>query len=699
MSDAAASPTVRERLGHRLLRRVPVSAWRRGLRVAVVAPTAFAIASGFLPADVALFAAFGSIMQIVFVDFTGPARLRRAVAVAAATTALIAVGTALSTSAVSATVGVGLLAFALAFAGVVSTSMALATPVLLFALALAATVPAGPDAVLPRLAAWAVASVLVVAAKAVILPTATDDPLRTQARDALTGLMTRLQTHRPAPQVQTLREAFYTQPRRPEGFRPGTRRLLVVINAVLSVDDALAAVEGAPGDSLDEAERSVLADALRLVRAQVQGADVASALLDVRARLEVVREDRERRHLLERAGSAWPAHQLLQRTIAMTEAASGGEGRAHRYVYDTLVSHLSWRSAWLRNSVRTGVSLAVSIAAANVVGAEHAFWVAFGTLAVLRSNAVGTARTAGQAVVGTVVGVIVAELLLLVLPHVGWIAWLVLPLALAVMALSPEVFPFLVGQAAFSAAILDLFALAAPQQPTIGLVRFEDVVLGVAVSGLLGWLLWPRGVLTAFRADVVSAYEAAAEYVVAAVTSATGSTDRRSAVAARRAAVAAGRRLDDAFRELLLEKRDVATSVVASIRLVAAPMEARETADAILDLGSHLRHEHDLQPSSVHTRALMAASQRYREQVRALDDQVRSGAREPAVPELDAVDLDAGDLDAGDLHAGAPSADAAGAFTLWALAQVGTLRQRARETLPTALHLTATAPRRPDGRR
>lgn len=688
MNELAAPSDERERLATRLLRRVPTSAWRRALRVAVVAPAAFAIARGFLPADVALFAAFGSIMQIVFVDFSGPARLRRAVGVAVATSALIAAGTALSSSAVSATVGVGLLAFVLAFAGVVSTSVALATPVLLFALALAATVPAGVDAVLPRLAAWGIASVLVVTAKRLILPTATDDPLRTQTRDALMGLMTRLQTHRPVPQVQALREAFYTQPRRPEGLRPGSRRLLVVVNAVLAVDDAITAVQE-QNSTLNEAERSAIGDAVRVVRAQVQGVDLTGALLDVRARLEVLREERELRHLRESAVSAWPVHQLMQRTIALVGAASRGESGAPRYVYDTLVSHLSWRSAWLRNSVRTGVTLAVSIAAANLVGAEHAFWVAFGTLAVLRSNAVGTARTAGQAVIGTVVGVVVSELLLALLPHAGWIAWLVLPLALTVMAFSPELFPFLVGQAAFSIAILDLFALVAPQQPTIGLVRFEDVVLGVAVSGLLGWLLWPSGVLTAFRAGVASAYEASADYVVAAVTRATSSADPRTALAARRGAVAAERRLDDAFRELLLERRSTTASIVASIRLVTAPTEAREAADAILDLGSHLREEHQLEQASAQNHTLIAASKRYREEVHALGEQIHPRVQEPAP-----VDPGAGDR----VHDTAPSG-AAAAFNLWALAQVETLRQNARETLPTAASLTATSPRSTGRRR
>ena len=602
-----------------VFRTVPVSVWRRAIRVAVVAPAAFAVTSRFLPAETALFAAFGSIIQIVFVDFAGPARLARTVGVAVATSALVAVGGVLSASAVFATIFVGLLAFVIAYGGIASTSLALAASPLLLAVTLSATVPAHLSDVLPRVAAWGIAGVLVIAAKVLILPTATDDPLQTKTVDALGAVVRHLRTGHPQPEVEVLRQAYFTHPRRPDGFRPGRRRLLLVIDAVLTVDEAVAAVVASRDDRLSAEEEEAVVDAVELVRTRVGGAERGEALQDVRARLEDAREHRERRSLDEAVDEAveegWPAHQLLQCVLRLLAAAAGTT--RGRYLQEVLRSHWSWRSAWLRNSARTGVTLAASIALADLIGAQHAFWVAFGTLAVLRSNAASTARSAGQSVLGTVIGVVVAELLLVVLPHAPWLAWVVLPVALAVMAFSPEVVPFMLGQAAFSVAVLDVFILAAPQQPSIGLVRFEDVLLGVGVSACLGWLLWPRGVLTAFRSSISAAYVAAADYVVAAVESATAVIPRGDTLLQRRVAVDAGRRLDDAFRELLLERGGKSASSAELIRLITVPTAARDTADAIVDLGAHLRNEHQLHPDDEQARRLLALATGYREAVRA----------------------------------------------------------------------------------
>ncbi|MFL0358484.1 FUSC family protein [Curtobacterium flaccumfaciens] len=599
-----------------VLRRVPVSAWRRAIRVAVVAPTAFAVASVFLPSDVALFAAFGSIIQIVFVDFAGPARLARTVGVAAATSALVAVGSVLSASAVLATILVGMLAFVIAYGGIASTSLALAASPLLLALTLSATVPANGSDVLPRVTAWGTASVLVIAAKAVILPTATDDPLRTKTVDALGAIVRQLRTGHPQREVEVLRQAYFTHPRRPDGFRPGRRRLLLVIDAVLTVDEAVGAVVESPDGRLSADEERAVVEAVELVRAGLGGAGRSQALLNVRVRLEDARERRERRFIGEGIDESWPAHQLLRRVLRLVDADAAADEARGRYLLEVLGSHWSWRSAWLRNSTRTSLTLAASIAVANLIGAEHAFWVAFGTLAVLRSNAASTALSAGQAILGTIIGVAVTELLLTVIPSAPWLAWVVLPVTLAVMAFSPEVVPFVLSQAAFSVAILDLFVLAAPQQPTIGLVRFEDVLIGVGVSACLGWLLWPRGVLTAFSSSVGAACIAAADYVAAAVRSTAALTSPRDTLLRRRAAVAAGRRLDDSFRELLLERGSVDLTPAELIRLIVVPTAARETADAILDLGAHLRNEHQFHLDDEQARRLIALATRYRADVR-----------------------------------------------------------------------------------
>jgi len=69
-----------------------------------------------------------------------------------------------------------------------------------------------------------------------------------------------------------------------------------------------------------------------------------------------------------------------------------------RALWQRTAIHLTLRSVWLRNSLRGAAALALAVAVARITGVSHAFWVALGTLSVLRSNALGTGATALRAV-------------------------------------------------------------------------------------------------------------------------------------------------------------------------------------------------------------------------------------------------------------------------------------------------------------
>ena len=56
---------------------------------------------------------------------------------------------------------------------------------------------------------------------------------------------------------------------------------------------------------------------------------------------------------------------------------------------------------WLHNSIRGAVGLGLAILVADLLTVQHAFWVAFATLAVLRSSALNTGQNIVRAVVGT----------------------------------------------------------------------------------------------------------------------------------------------------------------------------------------------------------------------------------------------------------------------------------------------------------
>ncbi len=112
----------------------------------------------------------------------------------------------------------------------------------------------------------------------------------------------------------------------------------------------------------------------------------------------------------------------------------------------------------------------------------HAFWVAFGTLAVLRSNAVNTGQNALRAMLGTAAGIIVGGLLITVIGDHTTAWWILLPLVVAFTGVATAALSFAVGQAGFTLFLLLLFDLIAPTGWSIGVVRIEDMALGCGVS-------------------------------------------------------------------------------------------------------------------------------------------------------------------------------------------------------------------------
>ena len=178
--------------------------------------------------------------------------------------------------------------------------------------------------------------------------------------------------------------------------------------------------------------------------------------------------------------------------------------------------HLSWRSVWFHNSLRGALGLTLAVLVAQLLDVQHGFWVGLGTLSVLRTTASNTGSTAMRAVVGTAVGVIVSAPILILLGD-GPGLWVALAIGMFLAGFATAALPLAVGQGAFSAAVLVLFALLAPGSPPIGLIRIEDVALGAITGVVVGLLLWPRGAAAEIRRAMSEAYRAGAQLLDNAV--------------------------------------------------------------------------------------------------------------------------------------------------------------------------------------
>jgi hypothetical protein len=278
---------------------------------------------------------------------------------------------------------------------------------------------------------------------------------------------------------------------------------------------------------------------------------------------------------------SWLARLLGRQPAGLATPFTAGRERAG--------SHVERHSVWLHNSVRGAVALGLAVLVAKLTGVQHAFWVVFGTLSVLRSNALSIGQNALRGLAGTFVGFIVGAAIVVAIGTNTTVLWLLLPPAILLAGLAPAAVSYAAGQGAFTLTLLILFNILAPAGWRIGLVRVEDVALGSAVSLLVGLLFWPRGAAAALGTALSEAYSDGARYLAGAVHFGMGRCDPRFPATtvpddeAMRAAAAA-RRLDDAFRGYLAERGGKPAPLAQVTSLVTGVAGLRLAGDAVLDL-------------------------------------------------------------------------------------------------------------------
>ena len=435
--------------------------------------------------------------------------------------------------------------------------------------------------------------------------------------------------------VGALRSAFLATPYRPTGLSTPARTTVRLVDeliwlnsvviqpglhrdgvnrAALRVKEAAAAVLGRAAELLDarggsSEELDAALTGLAAAHAKLQ--DGVTAGLPVRSLRPVSDPAAGGEPAVEFITSLDPAFRaeelsyavsLIARTAGLTAAAERRSwrerwlGRQPEGVPGTLsaareriTSYLEPHSVWLHNSLRGAAGLGLAVLAARLTGVQHSFWVVLGALSVLRSNALNTGQDAVRAMLGTAAGFIVGAALLAGIGTNTTLLWFLLPLAVFLAGVAPAVISFAAGQAAFTLTVVILFNILQPTGWRVGLVRIEDVALGVSVSLVVGVLFWPRGAVPALRRALAQAYADGAGYLASTVRFGMSCGDpgmpTRPAVAGDAArAAAASRRLDDAFRTYLAERGTKRLPLADMAGLVTGVAGLRLEADAVLDL-------------------------------------------------------------------------------------------------------------------
>jgi uncharacterized membrane protein YccC len=625
------------------------AALRRATRTAIIMPAMFALGEEVIGnSQLATFVAFGSFAMLLLVDFGGPMaeRLQAQAALAVTGGVFVCLATLASRNAWLAAVAMAVVGFGVIFAGVVSSVLAGATTALLLAFILPVSLAAPASAVPERLAGWGMAGGVALVAIALLWPAPARDRLRGAAAAACRALAVRLRAgiayllsgmdeqftrerdHAVAQAdqaVEALRSAFLATPYRPTGLSTPARTTVRLVDEVIWLNSVVIR----PGLHRDGINRA----ALRVKEAAAAVLDRAADLLDSRGgssdELDAARTELDAAHakmqegvtahLPVRSGEAAsevitsldPAFRaeelsyavsLIARNVELTAAAERRTwrerwlGRQPEGVPGTLsaareriTSYLEPHSVWLHNSLRGGAGLGLAVLAARLTGVQHSFWVVLGALSVLRSNALNTGQDAVRAMLGTVAGFVAGAVLLVGIGTNTTLLWFLLPVAVFLAGVAPAVISFAGGQAAFTLTLVILFNIIQPTGWRVGLVRIEDIALGVGVSLVVGLLFWPRGAAPALRQALAQAYADGAGYLASTVRFGMSRSDPGTLAlpalagdAARTAA--ASRRLDDAFRTYLAERGAKRLPLADVAGLVTGVVGLRLEADAVLDL-------------------------------------------------------------------------------------------------------------------
>ena len=211
-------------------------------------------------------------------------------------------------------------------------------------------------------------------------------------------------------------------------------------------------------------------------------------------------------------------------------------------------------SVQLRSAVQTGAALAVAYVAARTINVQHGFWVDLAALTVISSTARSTGRKMASAITGTLIGCVIAIGLIVAIGSDPADYAVITPLAVAISIWARDAIGFAAGQAGFTVAVLMLFSLLRPGWH-IGLFRFEDVAIGVAVALAVSAVAWPGGARSALRADLAQLRTAAASYLKAVTENLAGLGHTDGELdQLRRHATAASVRAEAALSSLLSER-------------------------------------------------------------------------------------------------------------------------------------------------
>jgi uncharacterized membrane protein YccC len=542
------------------------TALRKALRATVTACVGFFVCRyGFGDVVMATYALFSAIAIGALSDVFGPPAVRTRVYLGALPVAagLVTLGTVLAAHLWTAVLGMLLVGFAVAYAGVGGPRLVgLANGMQLFYI-LPCFPPYDPHTLPDRLIGLAIGFGLVMMADRVLLPESAParyDAAIAAAVDMVAGFLQAVREHPGTRQFelrtmtgQALRQlqlAGVALNQRPTG--PGRRDrglthaagLVRIIGARTAVLEELPCGPDAPPVAIIAELLGAVGELLNQTSLALRGLGPAPT---VGALTELIDEYLRRRAdwVAHRDGRTDPPDGLRASVaalaiaeaalalVAATRAATGAVADTEPGVLpstawyvrasvpklwaERLLADLTPRSVYLQNALRLALGLAVARTAVDVLHLSHGLWVLLATLTLMRTTLVASGTALLPAFCGTLIGAALAAGLLTVVGGHATVYAIVLPVVMLVAFTAGSVFGPLYGQAGFTVVVAAAFAQLAPVSATLAGARLLDVVAGGLIGTAIGASVWPRGGAGELRRIAERALRTGADELVATV--------------------------------------------------------------------------------------------------------------------------------------------------------------------------------------
>jgi uncharacterized membrane protein YccC len=227
-------------------------------------------------------------------------------------------------------------------------------------------------------------------------------------------------------------------------------------------------------------------------------------------------------------------------------------------------NNLSLRSSSFRHALRLGVATAIAALVASGVHVVRGYWIPMTVVIVLKPNFGGTLQRAAQRITGTILGALLAAVLLLLSTNPWWLLAALTALAFATFALRNR--NYTLFSLALTPMVMLMLDIAHPITVTDSFLRIVHTIIGSLIALLSGYLLFPTKESRRLPFHIAEAFRAEAVFLRALGAAMSGKGERPMSEFRRDAAVAVSNAVT-ASQRLLSEppnrRGDVETSLAA----------------------------------------------------------------------------------------------------------------------------------------